>query len=280
MGSNIEKEKKDFEKEYNEIQKQKFLEKKNEDEKIFNISKRKFRQMNIIIYSKNKISDNFISSICEIQNLKNNELYGVNIKIGKNPEKKEYLYKFVENGNEEKLEAISKDIKKEGIEDKNSVCIDNVIVTLSDNLMSPEIDELLNYFSKIPQKYQPFYLHLTLSEKDPNIEEIYNKILNYKKMDKRNFYTMKYEALNDDIYLKFINQLNKFFSYYNELGDINIMEDDNQNFAARLNILVCGRAGAGKSTLINKILNEKRCREGSGQSVTKYVTFYNHKTIL
>jgi hypothetical protein len=37
----------------------------------------------------------------------------VNIKIGKNPEKKEYLYKFVENGNEEKLEAISKDIKKE-----------------------------------------------------------------------------------------------------------------------------------------------------------------------
>ena len=41
------------------------------------------------------------------------------------------------------------------------------------------------------------------------------------------------------------------------------MEDDDQNFLARLNILVCGRAGVGKSTLINKILNEKRCREGS-----------------
>ncbi len=143
--------------------------------------------------------------------------------------------------------------------------------------MSPEIDELLNYFSKIPQKYQPFYLHLTLSENEPNIEVIYNKIINYKKMDKRNFYTMKYEILNDDLYLQFINQLNKFFSYYNELGDINIIEDDDQNFLARLNILVCGRAGAGKSTLINKILNEKRCREGSGLSVTKYITFYNHK---
>ena len=82
--------------------------------------------------------------------------------------------------------------------------------------MSPEIDELLNYFSKIPQKYQPF--HLTLSENEPNIEVIYNKIIKYKKMDKRNFYTMKYEILNDDIYLQFINQLNKFFSYYNELG--------------------------------------------------------------
>ena len=143
--------------------------------------------------------------------------------------------------------------------------------------MSPEIDELLNSFSKIPQKYQPFYLHLTLSENNPNIELIYNKIINYKKMDKRNFYAMKYEILNDDIYFKFINQLNKYFSYYNELGDVNIMEDDNQIFFVRLNILVCGRAGSGKSTFINKILNEKTYREGSGQSVTKYVTFYNHK---
>ena len=55
------------------------------------------------------------------------------------------------------------------------------------------------------------------------------------------------------------------------------MENEEQQFSARLNILVCGRAGSGKSTLINKILDEKRCREGSGQSVTKYVTFYNHK---
>ncbi len=113
MGSNVEKEKKEFEKEYKEIQKQNTIEKKNEDEEIFNISKRDLRQMNIIIYSKNKIPENFISSLCETKDLKNNELYGVNIKIGKNPEKKEYLYKFVENGNEEKLEAISKDIKKE-----------------------------------------------------------------------------------------------------------------------------------------------------------------------
>ena len=70
MGSNIEKEKKDFEKEYKEIQKQKFLEKKKEEEEIFNISNREVRQMNIIIYSKNKISDNFISFLCEIKDFK------------------------------------------------------------------------------------------------------------------------------------------------------------------------------------------------------------------
>ena len=107
---------------------------------------------------------------------------------------------------------------------------------------------------------------------------IYDKIsFKYKKMDKRNFNTLHLDLTNDDMYFKFINQLNKYFSYYNELGDINVMENEEQQFSARLNILVCGRAGSGKSTLINKILDEKRCREGSGQSVTKYVTFYNHK---
>jgi small GTP-binding protein len=107
---------------------------------------------------------------------------------------------------------------------------------------------------------------------------LYNKISSkYKKMDKRNFNTLHLELTNDDMYFKLINQLNKYFSYYNELGDINVMENEEQQFSARLNILVCGRAGSGKSTLINKILDEKRCREGSGQSVTKYITFYNHK---
>jgi ABC-type multidrug transport system fused ATPase/permease subunit len=277
MGSNIEKEKLEFEKEIDDIQKKKLEEKKMEQEEILKTSKREFRQMNIIIYSKNKIPDEFISCLCDIKNLEDKDLYGVNIKIGKNPEKKDYLYKFVENGNAEKLEAISKDICREGILEKNSVLIDNVIVTISDDLKSNEIDELLNRFSKIPLKYQPFYLLLTLSEKEPNIEIIYNKISNFKKMDKRNFYTMRYEFSNDEVYYNLINQLNKFFSYFNELGDINIMEDKNNDFAARLNILVCGRAGAGKSTLINKILDEKRCREGSGLSVTKYMSYYNHK---
>ncbi len=92
---------------------------------------------------------------------------------------------------------------------------------------------------------------------------IYDKISSkYKKMDKRNFNTLYLDLTNDDMYFKLINQLNKYFSYYNELGDINVMENEEQQFSARLNILVCGRAGSGKSTLINKILDEKRCREG------------------
>ncbi len=276
MGTNVSKEKKQFEKEIKEIQNNNLLEEIKEKEEIMEKNNRNLRQMNIIIYSKNKISDKIISIFCEIKNLENCDLYGINIKIGKNPQQKEYLYKFIENGNEEKLKAISKDIIKDEIFDKNAICIDNVIVTISDDLMSPEIDELLYYFSKIPLKNQPFYLHLTLSTKEPNIKVIYNKISNYVKMDKRNFYALKYEYLNDNMYLKITNQINKFFSYYNELGDINVLEEEQQDFTAKLNILVCGRAGAGKSTLINKILDEKRCREGSGLSVTHFTTFFSH----
>ena len=132
MGSNIEKEKKKFENEMKEKEKQNLLKTKIEDDEILKISKRELRQMNIIIYSKSKIPQIFISFLCEIKNLKETDLYGIKIKNENNQEKKEYLYKFVEDGNAEKLEAISKDIKKEGIEDKNSVCIDNVIVTISD----------------------------------------------------------------------------------------------------------------------------------------------------
>ena len=86
---------------------------------------------------------------------------------------------------------------------------------------------------------------------------------------------MKYDIINNDIYINFYKYISKFYSYYNELGDILILEDENNIFISRFNILVCGRAGVGKSTFINNILNEKRCRESSGQSVTKKITFYN-----
>ena len=86
---------------------------------------------------------------------------------------------------------------------------------------------------------------------------------------------MKYDIINNDIYINFYKYISKFYSYYNELGDTLILEDENNTFISRFNILVCGRAGVGQSTFINNILNEKRCRESSGQSVTKKITFYN-----
>ena len=88
---------------------------------------------------------------------------------------------------------------------------------------------------------------------------------------------MKYEKLKKDINIDILKYITKFYSYYNELGDTITFEDESNSFISRFNILVCGRAGVGKSTFINKILGEKRCIEGSGQSVTKKITFYNHR---
>ena len=63
MGSNIEKEKLQFGNEIKEKEKQDILKSKIEDDEMLKISKREFRKMNIIIYSKNKIPENFISSL-------------------------------------------------------------------------------------------------------------------------------------------------------------------------------------------------------------------------
>ena len=43
-----------------------------------------------------------------------------------------------------------------------------------------------------------------------------------------------------------------------------------------INILVLGRPGGGKSTLINLLLNERKAREGIGNTTTKLFSKYNH----
>ncbi len=267
MGSvNIKKEQEEFEKQLEEQEKLELKEKLKKQEKLLlkNKSENEFKKMYIYLYSNTKIPEDFKKEICSSQTLKVEKINGIEIIEAINKEQKNWIFYLIDDGNEEKLKSISQNFKNK----------DSVFISFSKQLDSPENDQILNTFSKVFLKHQPFYLFMTDEKED--IKIILDKISKYPKMDPRNFFTMKYEPLNSDIYFNIIKYITKCYSYYNELGDTITYEDEDNSFMSRFNILVCGRAGVGKSTFINKILNDKRCREGSGQSITKKISFYNH----
>ena len=264
-GTNIKKEKEEFEELLDEDEKLELQEKLNEQEKYLK-DENGFKNMYIYLYSNTQIPEEFKKEICDFQNLKNVNINGIEVIESVKKEQNNWIFYIIDKGNEEKLKAISQNLKNK----------DSVFICFSESLFSPEIDQILNAFSKVFLKYQPFYLFLT-NENGTDINIILKKISSFQKMDPRNFFAMKYEKLKKDINIDILKYITKFYSYYNELGDTITFEDESNSFVSRFNILVCGRAGVGKSTFINKILNEKRCREGSGLSVTKKITFYNHR---
>ena len=151
------------------------------------------------------------------------------------------------------------------------------------------INDFLNNLKKI---YKPIIILALDEEKkneseekiigaDSNIAKIneYVEIVNYKKTN----------------YCEIENKINLIYNYYNNIGDlltnlipmINYFSGNEKNnqynifkskYKATLNILVLGRPGCGKSTLINLILNEKKAREGIGYSITKLYSQYVHNS--
>jgi predicted GTPase len=60
-----------------------------------------------------------------------------------------------------------------------------------------------------------------------------------------------------------INTIQKIYNYYNGDFIINFEEDEDEkkekyNISKTINILLMGKRGCGKSTLINRILGEKK----------------------
>ena len=95
--------------------------------------------------------------------------------------------------------------------------------------------------------------------------------------------------------LKLFKSISELMVYYNELGDFflfpeNILQElsnfnqENYNQLLKLNnpftinLLVTGRSGVGKSTLINKILNKKKCKSSKDdEAVSEKITKYKHE---
>ena len=122
--------------------------------------------------------------------------------------------------------------------------------------------DLLEKLSNKNEKLHPFIIFLTGYQKDRYINYI-KQLENY--FDPLNIYCC---ANNYD------NELEKIIIgrgyYFYEKGNLNWAGNN-----ISINLCVLGRPGAGKSTLINCIFNEKVAPEGTGENITHSYTLYH-----
>jgi GTPase Era involved in 16S rRNA processing len=139
-------------------------------------------------------------------------------------------------------------------------------------------EDLLKFYDKKPDSYHINTIIITK---------------NYEKFvlpDLKKFNTNLIRNLNEKDKIEQLINIIEITSYCNELGDeigfpkkfINdsLLEADNQlmmKYSFTFNILICGKPGSGKSTLINKILGKAKCFSGKGtSSLTSHVVKYIH----
>ena len=141
-------------------------------------------------------------------------------------------------------------------------------------------ENLLEYYDKeVKPNYYPGIL--IIAKQDENII-----LPNLKKLNKGLIkISREYDLI--DILIKII----QFAAYYNQLGDDigfpkkfqdkDLLEKDNYlmtKYLFTINILLCGRPGAGKSTLINRILGKERSYAKIGSdTVTSNIIKYIHE---
>ena len=185
----------------------------------------------------------------------------------------------------------------------------NVLIAFVDSIS--EICETLGVFKSINKEFHPLFLFIINGvEKEIKKDEILEDIKKYVYMNKIKMFEMRNisiknrlnleKILNKDIVKSYILEMylyliNAWF-YYNNFGDDFAFEDlshDNLNILLKelteqqyikpenenkskvfFNILILGRPGVGKSTLVNLLCNSKRSMEGKGINVTRFITKY------
>ena len=159
---------------------------------------------------------------------------------------------------------------------------------------------ILEIFDKINTIYKPILLFAIKESKievEENKEDEENKykiiddIVNNNKLN-RDFINKFTEIAyySEGNYSEIIEKLSLICCYYNNISDVfSILDEMIRDFNfyhpkrinkikynSTFNILVIGRPGCGKSTLINLLTNKRKARVGIGNSITKEVSKYVH----
>ena len=163
-------------------------------------------------------------------------------------------------------------------EDFNNMDFFDIIVITVKNILDEKSKLFFEYFQNFSKQRvkQPFILFISKEEENPNVEKLYDLITN-EYFDKRTLYALKYPSLKNENETKNILEIIcKFRNYFHEEGDSfeSFNEEISTNY--KFNILICGRAGTGKSTFINQFLGERKAKEGEGLSVTHKIVTYGH----
>ena len=241
----------------------------------------KMEKMNIIIFNKN---DDLLSTFYKNKNI---ILQDIKIKVFENKivydVKKsndiDWLFIEFKNNNFNAMIENAFNFISENFNNKN-VDGESVIIVFLKKDNNEELD-LISYFEKKSNLKRP---RLFFISNDKTID-FYKKFIeeNELNFDGKDIQLIKEEEFENQI----MDKLMDCYKYYYQIGDDEIIlpkiNDNNIEFNLKytVNLFVTGKPGAGKSTLINLLLNEKKAKESSGKNTTnKIIKFIKKNSSL